>query len=239
VNQAGILLGLAGLSLSLAVGWSWLRTRPQIKRRQFEEQWPGVAARFFYFVGLPYLAVVAGWLSPRWLGLKGLEYFAFSDTPEMWRQIQQASTLILWECLADSTVWIAPTLFTLLMVAGLRWRLARAGVFGPADVNSSLIVLFYTGLHWAFYRAIFWQLSGNLYLAVVWGIAWVLLESALMAWLQKATPAQQRQLWGQVIILLLTSILFYLTPNLWLVWLAQGLIITVLAWQFLQPAQLQ
>ncbi len=233
MNPPGLLAGLAGLSLGLAVGWGWFRTRPPgaEKWQKLEEQWPGAVARFFYFVGLPYLAVVTGLLSPRWLGLKGLEYFTLSGLTGLGLEAQQAITLLLWQILADSAAFIRPALLVILIAASLRWTLARTGLNLPADFRPTWVNVFYLGLHWAFYRAIFWQLSGDLYLGVVWGGAWVLLERVLLAWRQQPNPARQRQGWANMIILILTSTLFYFAPNLWLVWLVQGLITVILAWQ--------
>jgi hypothetical protein len=214
-------IGLAVVSLALAVGWAWYKTRlVGANQQNLEEHWLVATARFFYFVGLPYLAIISGILSLRWLGLKGLDYFAFSSlTGDFGTETQKAITLLLWEGLVDGSVMIGPGLLALLAVGGLRLGLTQAGLNLAAGLHSSPGTIFYTGLHWAFYRAIFWQVSGDLYLGTVLGAVWVMLEWALLAWLQQDRLAQQRQFWANLILLVLTSTLFYFSPNLGLLWL--------------------
>jgi hypothetical protein len=154
--------------------------------------------------------VIAGILPPRFLGLKGLENFVSIN------ELQKALTLLLLEVLVDGSVVIGVGLIALLLLVGIRLGLAQAGLgFG---YNPSALDTVYDSLHWAFYRAIFWLMSGDLYLGLVWGIAWVLLEWALLAWVQKNWPAQQQQFLMKTIILILTSVIFFYSPNLWLLW---------------------
>jgi hypothetical protein len=210
MNQLGGAMALAILSVALPVGWFWLKGTGFKAGQAINEQWLGSAARFFYFVGLPYLAMIAGILPPRLLGLKGLENFVSIN------ELQKALTLLLLEVLVDGSVVIGVGLIALLLLAGIRLGLAQVGL-GFGYYPSALDTV-YDCLHWAFYRAIFWLMSGALYLGLVWGIAWVLLEWVLLAWVQKNWPAQQQQFLTKTIILILTATIFFYSPNLWLLW---------------------
>lgn len=206
-------LGLLLLSVVLPPGWAWWRSRST--ESQPEEQWWHAAARFFYLVGLPYLALTSGVLTPRLLGLKGLENLAAPalGSDGIGADLQKAVTLLLLESVADSGVMLRLGLLALLLAALLRWSLT--GLAGEAQ---PWLHTLYDGLHWAFYRAIIWQWSGDLYAAVVWGVVLVWLEWTLTLWAQGDWPFRSTRLWQRTILLILTSTLFYYSPNLWLLW---------------------
>ncbi len=209
-------LALALFSLALPLGWAWFQSRSN--QPQSAEQWWRAAARFFYFVGLPYLALTAGALTPRWLGLKGLENLAAPalSSGQVWAGFQKALTVLLLECLADSSSMLRLGLPALLLAALLRWSLSRRSL--AAGASQPWLYTLYDGLHWAFYRALAWQAGGDLYVAVVWGIVLVWLEWALTLWAQGEWSLQSSRLWQRTMILILTSTLFYYSPNLWLLW---------------------
>lgn len=227
MSDSSQLITLAIVSLALPVGWSWFRYSSAWRESwpKVEEQWPGTTARFFYFAGLPYLALTSGLLTARFLGLKGLEHFVFAGLSSGFSlalflaEFQKAVSLLLLECLIDGGVMIQAGFLALLIVAGLRLGLAREGLPLAAVFQPSVLSATYDSLHWAFYRAIFWQLSGDLYLGLVWGVAWVLLEWILTAWVQKNRPTQPPFLLWRAILLILTATLFFYSPNLWLLWL--------------------
>ena len=226
-DEAWWAAGLALLSLGLGVGWPWLRARNR-SWQKLDEQWPGRAARFFYFVGLPYLAVISGVLSTRLLGLKGLEYFLLIDvgaalqSGRLVAEIQYASLLMLLEWFIDSSSTIGASLVALMVLAGVTLGLARAGVVVAGDLGTTPVGIIYYGLHWAFYRAIFWLISGDFYLGVVWGAALVILETMLVARVQRNWHEQQSRFLLTSIILILTGTVFFYSPNLWLLWLVHG-----------------
>jgi hypothetical protein len=89
----------------------------------------------------------------------------------------------------------------------------------------------YTSLHWAFYRAIFWAVTGDLYLGLVWGAGAVMIEWLLVGWIQKQPLFQIPAFFIQLMLLILTSLLFFYTPNLWLIWLVHLALLAVLAYQ--------
>jgi hypothetical protein len=67
----------------------------------------------------------------------------------------------------------------------------------------------YAALHWAFYRAAFWLLTDDLYLAVVGGVILVLVE----VWLCCEMDARAAV---DISLLVTTATVFYCAPNLWL-----------------------
>jgi hypothetical protein len=222
--EQGLAGGLAFVSLALPTGWYWLKKgQPKAQSWQkLEQRWLGRTAEFFYFVGLPYLALLSGLLTPRFLGLKGLEYFALISTrdfsgPSLIVGIQKAITLMLIECLVDSGMMIAVGLMALIILGGVTLGLARYSI-RVGTFQTSVVDTIYYCLHWAFYRAIFWSMTGDLYLGVVLGGGLVILEWGLITWLQKGWPAQPSLFLMDVIILILTSAIFFYRPNLWLLW---------------------
>lgn len=222
MSEYGPAMALAILSLALPVGWSWLKGK-RIKAgvgQMINEQWWNPAARFFYWVGLPYLAIISGVLPPRFLGLKGLENFiSISLTGDFSAELQKAVTIMLLEGVIDGNVMLGVGLAALLILTGIRLGLAQLGLgLGAGYHDASVLDTVYDSLHWAFYRAIFWVITGDLYLGVVWGAAWQLLEWALSAWVQKSWPAQKQHFLTNTIILILTSMIFFYSPNLWLLW---------------------
>lgn len=223
MSEQGLLIALAGLSLTLPAAWVWWQgQRPEAGALQrINEQWLSPAARFFYFIGLPYLAIITGLLPARFLGLKGLENLLAinlsGDFVTGWLDLQKAVSLILLECFADGGLMIKVGLLALLLLAGLRLGLGRLSLDLPRATPSVWAILV-EGLHWAFYRAIFWVITADLYLGVVGGFAWVLLEWTLCAWVQKSWAAQKPQFLIKAIILIMTATIFFYAPNLWLLW---------------------
>lgn len=222
--EQGLAGGLAFVSLALPTGWYWLKKRPSKTQawQKLEQRWLGRAAEFFYFVGLPYLALLSGLLTPRLLGLKGLEHFALISTSDFSvvsfvAGVQKAITLVLMEWLVDSGVMIVIGLTALIILGGVTLGLARHGI-RVGTLQSSVIDTIYHTLHWAFYWAIFWLITGDLYLGVVLGAGLVILEWGLTTWLQKGWQTQQSPFSMDVIILILTSAIFFYRPNLWLLW---------------------
>lgn len=220
MSQQGWAGGLILFSLLLSVGWVWLKNKRV--NDQVEEQWLGRTAQFFYFVGVPYVGIVLGIVPARLLGLKGLENFVLVDLAgvpfqQIVAEIQYAFVLILLEWLVDSRATIIAGLMALILLGGIQLGLVRWAIGVGTGSHPSILRIIYDGLHWAFYRAIFWLITDDLYLGVVLGASLVILEWMLVAWLQKNGQAQQ-QLLMNIIILILTAAVFFYSPNLWLLW---------------------
>ena len=224
--EQGLAGGLAFVSLALPTGWYWFK-KGQSKTQSWqnlEQRWLGRTAEFFYFVGLPYLALLFGLLTPKLLGLKGLEHFALISTSNLSMVsllavgAQKAITLMLVESLVDSGVMIGAGLIGLIILGGITLGLARYGI-SVGTFQTSVVDTIYYCLHWAFYRAIFWSMTGDLYLGVVLGGGLVMLEGGVIIWLQQGWPAQlSSPFLMEVIVLILTSVIFFYCPNLWLLW---------------------
>lgn len=180
-----------------------------------QEPWPAGLARFFYFIGLPYVALIAGIISPRLLGLRGLEYFDFITwESELWPvQLQQAAILLLLTWLLDSRLLILLGLAALLFFMALKIGLSRQGVSFYA--HPSFLHALYDGVHWAFYRAIFWSITGDLYLGVILGAGFVMLECAF-GYRIGSRPGRPGVILMNMIVLILTASIFFYVPNLWL-----------------------
>ncbi len=241
INQQWPAMTIVLLSVVLSIGWAWLKKKGLNGRswQKLEGQWPGGVARFFYFVGLPYLALVGGILTPGLLGLKGLEHFALVDFSraaatyqQLAAEIQYALVLMFVEWLIDSQATIIAGLAALFILGSLRLSLARAGLGPMPGPPLSILNVIYHGLHWAFYRAVFWAMTGDLYLATILGAGLVMLEWLLTARLQEEQPAQKQRRLTNTLILLSTATIFFYSPNLWLLWpvhLAMGSLFLAMA----------
>lgn len=173
-------------------------------------------ARFFYFVGLPYLALLTGLLRAEWMGLVGLEHFTYAA------DLRYALFLMLldWGRAAPLTLLGGGAACLLLAV------IRREVDLRPALPATGLDTLYHS-LHWAFYRAIFWALTGSLYLGVVLGVGPVLLEWGMC---RRSAP----QILSDSLILVLTAAIFFYSPNLWLLWPVHIIMVRIVEAQNLQ-----
>ncbi|MEW5959418.1 MAG: hypothetical protein AB1801_16975 [Chloroflexota bacterium] len=215
ISQHWGAVGLAVLSLLLPMGSVWLKDS---SRQRVKERWSGSAVQFFYFAGLPYLALVSGILTPKLLGLKGLEYFAMIDAGGPLLAVPPALISMLAGWLIDAPTTILAGIMVSAGWGGLWYTLIRAGVKPAGDFRMAGLDIIYLSLHWAFYRAIFWQITDDLYLGVILGAGLVILEWVLLAWVQKSWPACQKSILSRSALVILTGVVFFYSPNLWLLW---------------------
>lgn len=226
MSEPGGLLAFLVVSLAFPVGWS------QLKPTQSDQSgglYPltGIV-RFLYFAGIPYVAVLLGLLTLEQLGLTGLTYFNLIDwQANLFLELQQAVTLLVLNWLLDSGLAIVAGGSALLVLLAFRWGLVRAGVRWPPR-DPSLVDIIYLAVHWAFYRAIFWAGTGDLYLGVVLGSAAVILEWVLLTRIRNQTLLSQPMLLDTV-ILILTAAAFFYSPNLWLLLPFQWAMVAVMA----------
>ena len=217
--QQWVALGFVVLSVGLFVGRSLLKQNKYKYPVEKLTAAPGVkgAAVFIYFIGLPYLALILGILTPKLLGLTGLEHFTLInwDAPALALQLQQAVTLLLITWLLDINTTLLAGLLALLLMEGIWLNLTRYGLACP-QVQTPVIWILYNALHWAFYRALFWFITGSLYLGVVLGTGVIIVEWMVAGWQHRQQTARQQQFIANTIILLLTATVFYYSPNLWL-----------------------
>ena len=224
MNDTNFAFGLAFLSMALLVGWFALKQKKtgDLTWQKFFEQWPGHIAQFFYFVGIPYLAIIMGQITPGLLGLKGVEHIALINWNSQFVavQLQQATALVLLEWLFDLPAAVVVGCIAIIILASI-WGVMLRYPLHVTPPGGSVLIAIYYGLHWAFYRAIFWLITGDLYLGTVLGAAWVILEWMLCHLVQKQQPARQQEFLINVIILTLTATVFYYSPNLWLLFPVQ------------------
>lgn len=223
-SESNFAFGLALLSTALLVGWCILKQKNtgDPTWQKFSEQWPGHIAQFFYFVIIPYLAIIFGQITPGLLGLKGVEHLALINwnSDFIAGQLQQAAALVLLEWLLDLPAAVVIGSIAIIVLAAI-WGVVRRGSPAIDPPGFSVLSAIYYGLHWAFYRAIFWLITGDLYLGTVLGAAWVIAEWMLCYLVQKQQPTYQQKFLINVIILTLTATVFYYSPNLWLLFLVQ------------------
>ena len=219
MTNQGLALGAVTVSVALMIGWHyWAQKWTADQRRQnISEHWRSRLAQFFYFVGIPYLALVFGILTPQQLGLKGLEYFNLINWSgeTVGPQIQQAVTLMLLEWLLDFNMILLAGSMALLLFIVVWLNLVKQDVIYSVTRQPMLSAVYWAA-HWAFYRAVFWAVTGNLYLGIILGSGLVLLEWVLIEVLQNQRLAQNQKLLMNAIILVLTSAIFFYSQNLWL-----------------------
>ena len=213
--------------------------------------WSAALLRFAYYLGLPYVTLVLGVLPSRYLGLVGLDRLpAIADTPaaaNLLAQVRAAVSLLLLTWLPDlgRLAGLTALVSLLLVVTWLACRHALRplrsvckadpapyGIADPASFSRSA----YAAVHWSFYRACVWLLTGDLYLGVVGGAILVYGEWLICSWWSgpacDSTSAEPRLVDASV--LATTSTIFYFVPNLWLLAPVHWLL-TLAGWRILQP----
>lgn len=177
--------------------------------------------RFFFFLGIPYLAL-GGWprepyqglLSPQDLGIVGLDA---QWPPTRW--------------LAAVGTGLGLGLLALLILV-LAWRNADRVSEGPnlrflpRPWWSILLEVVCLEVHWAFYRSAMAALQQDLYAGVFSGLVLVYLEWGLdpdwrRGWRRRSRAAIQ---WLQVALALISALAFLLTHNLWVGLVIHGLL---------------
>jgi len=219
-DQLGWAGSLAAISVLFAIGVTWLRQNrlPYSAWQKLDPPLIEQIAQFFYFAGLPYLAIVTGILTPRLLGLKGLEYFALSSPAVGKGDMQHAFILMAAEWLIDVRVTILAGFAGTLVFAGVWLSLVRNDAGEIGGFRASPLDTLYASLHWAFYRAIFWQITDDLYLALILGATLVIIEWVLSAQIRKNWSQDQAPFLINASILILTGTVFFYSPNLWFLW---------------------
>jgi hypothetical protein len=195
--------------------------------------WPAAPLRFAYYVGLPYVTLVLGVLPSRYLGLVGLDRLpAIADAPAaatLLAQVRAALSLLLLMWLPDigRMAGLTALMGLLLVVTWLACRHALRSLRGtcsaePARYDIVDLASFsrsaYAAVHWSFYRACVWLLTGDLYLGIVGGVILVYGEWLICNWWSRpasdSTSPELRLVDASV--LATTSTIFYFVPNLWL-----------------------
>jgi len=162
----------------------------------------GDVALFVYYIGLPFVALIAGSLSLDLLGF-GTEWF----------RTDHLAGFTLGEWLTS----IAIALGALLLV-GVVLTLNRRALDVPAARESILAVLrdtAYDEVHWALYRAPFVLLFADAFFGAVAGIVVVLGERFVRQAMTHAAFDRSRLL-VTVLCTIVSAFLFVTTRNIWL-----------------------
>lgn len=175
--------------------------------------WLEQAARFGYYLGIPFLAATSGAIGTDLLGIRGSEWVAGKSFQgflrEDWARGAGLATVAV---MATWSVWLAGRLLA------RRQKLAPLPTRLPGNAWQRLLDALYDQIHWAFYRSgpILWL--DDVYWGVFAGLALVLLEATLNPahrWaLQDPETAAPPLL--RLSIAWTSALLFLATRNLWL-----------------------
>ncbi len=179
------------------------------------------------WIVIPYLGLLTGGISPRLMGLTGINWFASFGV---------------------GLVLIGGVLVLLILVRSVTAFSAAASPTGSAPINRSelrtanteqtvaalpvsLLTIGAEEFHWAFLRSALWEICLALPLlapqAGYWA-AWIAVLLALPEALRYQTTFAQR--FCKCALLITTTVLFLFTRNFWLSWLLHGL-----GWAILAP----
>ncbi|MBI3286457.1 MAG: hypothetical protein HYZ68_00265 [Chloroflexi bacterium] len=198
-------------SLALYLGWARLSVR--VARRPadrlgrliaiLDRPWAVETGRSLYYVGIPYLALLQGVINPQVLGLTRLDWFVGLG----YGLPLGAGALILCALVWQRVLEARPSAAALLMNDATRFA-------QPWGWSYSLVGVVYLQAHWAFYRAVFRLLSGDLYLGTFVGLGLVTLETTLDP-RPAAHLGRGDRLW-RLNLALVTAVIYFFTQNLWL-----------------------
>jgi hypothetical protein len=177
-----------------------------------------------YFIGLPYLLLIGGFVPARLFGLRGVENVADPGLgqPALARIagiLAQAGNFLL------SSVSDFGPFLTIGLVLGAAYTLLCFFFFrttSPAEKSDGLLVypsklgILFDGVHWSLYRAAIWLATGSLYFGGIGGILLIAIEYSIANWLGRFRPLEQRQYLLRFAIGLVAASLFLFAPNLWL-----------------------
>lgn len=166
------------------------------------------AARLIYYIGLPYAALLTNSLALIDLGLAGNSGGVLGWSGTDWLNALGS--------------WLVVGFMALAPIGLAARQLARQGRLLGVDVRPAGAIIVdsvYSEVHWAFYRAAPLILLNDAYLAALIGVGLVAVEQAVtLAHSGLGREAEDRQSWlGQLLLLAMSSTLFVLTRNTWLI----------------------
>lgn len=167
--------------------------------------WLIQAARFLYYLGVPYLAL-GGWPRPPFSGLLSLGDMGLVGLGGRW-------PVTRWLDSAGTGLGFGLVAFLVLLLA---WSSARLR-FSPSPWWATLVEVLYLEVHWAFYRGAVAVVLNDLYAGVFVGLGVVYVEWALNpawreGWRSESSAASQ---WLRAALALVIALLYLSTRNLW------------------------
>ncbi|MCB0109767.1 MAG: hypothetical protein KDE53_27785 [Caldilineaceae bacterium] len=183
-----------------------------------------LSVRNIRWILVPYLALLQGGISPRLMGLTGINWLT-SFGLGLGLVVTVAGFLVLVRSTTDFT---APEALT--PTAGAQD--STRSLSGPAQRQLTLAPLFFAGaeeFHWSFLRGALWEsqygIANLLDQPAYWAI-WLAALLAVPAVFRFHTTTLSRLF--KLILLLLTTILFIYTQNFWLCWMLHSLVLLLL-----------
>jgi len=183
------------------------------------------AIRNLRWVLLPYGALLTGGISPRLMGLTGINWLTSFGLGI--GVIAALLALLIFVRSTTDFIAIAP-----------ENALAESSEAGRSPKSTStyrpfsLVPLFTAGaeeFHWSFLRGALWEILQSSTQPMEQGAYWAVWFAALFAlptiFRFQSTPLAR---FFNVILLLLTTVLFIYTQNFWLCWLLHGLVLLLL-----------
>lgn len=208
------------MSMALAIESSWLKRKlqPSTFFNQLGFSYISKILQLIYFIGLPYLALISGLIPARLFGLKGWDTLSATIADMLlthsFGNWQPGFIAILQLWLPDIGVLV--NIFIGFIGIGLffGWFYLRENSAIPLPFPSKLQSIFDL-IHWGFYRAILWRITGDLYSAVLGSVLLLLIEYLLvykMGVKDSDTVSQMAIRFGGNTIV---AIGFLFAPNLW------------------------
>lgn len=204
---------LAGsiLAYVLAANLAWL-----LRSRAFQRwpHWPWVvqAARFLFFLGVPYLAL-GGWPRPALSGLLSLDDLGLVGFGLAWPATD-------WLGAAGRGLVLGAAGFLILLVAWIAAKRLSVGAYLRLDrpLWATVIDGLVLQVHWAFYRAALSVVLADVYSGVFAGLALIYLEWTLDPFWRQGwrSPSQATARWLHAALALITAVIFLSTRNLWI-----------------------
>jgi hypothetical protein len=199
------------LVCALATNALWLARSRKLRPPTWSE-WPLQAARFAFYLGVPYLAL-GGWPLPPFSELLAPLDVGLVGMGGRWPPIRWLGAL-------GTGVGIGLASLLVLLLAWSSANRARDGVrlrFPAQPWWLTLIGVLYLEVHWAFYRGALAVALDDLYSGVFLGLALIWLEWALnpfwrSGWRSESRAASQ---WLRAALALVVTVLYLLTRNLW------------------------
>jgi hypothetical protein len=215
VHEPGFWLVIAVLAgVALLAGWSFTPRRWR--------SWLLPA----YWIGIPYLALIAGAVSPRLMGLRFLDWPA---------NLRLGGGLLL------AVLGLVALGRIFLLFERENGKQSGDDTVSRPSPSRWLGVLLTVALcgaeefYWCFLRGMFWELLQSLPWTVELPAYWSIWLAALLAlpWALLPQPSAGARL-AKVTILVVTSVVFLYTRNFWLCWFLHAAM-----WLMLKPQSLQ
>ena len=220
IAASPLLFWVAGSLLAYVVGvnalWllrDWLR-RPCVR-------WLLQVGRFLFYLIPPYL-VLGGWPQQPYQGLLSLEDMGIVGLSEHWpitRWLEAAGVGL-------ASVVIALVVLSVAWVSANRRGGSTWLLFSPSRWWAVLVGVLYLEVHWAFYRGALAVMLGDAYAGAFLGLGLVYLEWSLDPFWKRGwwLGSRAAQRWLRAVLVLLITLLFLLTRNLWVCLVAHLLI---------------